>query len=86
MLNKYFYLTRQLIACNSYFIYESSTIDLIFDWYFYVNFIQQLGTDVFGYETMLVYQVNVYETPDGCKPFGKAPDSQVAICSLKMID
>nr|XP_012229480.1 PREDICTED: N-(5-amino-5-carboxypentanoyl)-L-cysteinyl-D-valine synthase [Linepithema humile] len=44
---------------------------------------QQLGTDVFGYETMLVYQVNVYETPDGYKPFGKAPDSQVAICSLK---
>ncbi|XP_011878825.1 PREDICTED: uncharacterized protein LOC105568061 [Vollenhovia emeryi] len=47
---------------------------------------QQLGTDVYDYETMLVYQVNRYETPDGNKPFGKAPDSQVAICSLKMIN
>ncbi|XP_011630799.1 uncharacterized protein LOC105422919 [Pogonomyrmex barbatus] len=46
---------------------------------------QQLSTDVFGYETMLVYQVNKYMTPDGYKPFGKAPDSQVAICSLKMV-
>ncbi|XP_077271508.1 beta-alanyl-bioamine nonribosomal peptide synthetase ebony-like [Temnothorax americanus] len=47
---------------------------------------QQLGTDVYGYETMLVYQVNRYETRDGNKPFGKAPDNQVAICSLKMIN
>lgn len=47
---------------------------------------QQLGTDVYDYETLLVYQVNRYETPDGNKPFGKAPDSQVAICSLKMIN
>ncbi|EZA51013.1 Tyrocidine synthase [Ooceraea biroi] len=46
---------------------------------------QQLGTDVYSYETMLVYQVNKYETLGGSKPFGKAPDSQVAICSLKMI-
>lgn len=47
---------------------------------------QQLGTDVYGYETMLTYQVNQYNAPDGTRPFGKAPDSQVAICSLKMID
>ncbi|XP_025157218.1 uncharacterized protein LOC105185311 [Harpegnathos saltator] len=47
---------------------------------------QQLGTDVYGYETMLTYQVNKYEAPDGNKPFGKAPDSQLAICSLKMIN
>ena len=47
---------------------------------------QQLGTDVYDYETMLVYQVNQYETSDGSKPFDKAPDSQVAICSLKMIN
>ncbi|XP_003706624.1 nonribosomal peptide synthetase ebony [Megachile rotundata] len=46
---------------------------------------QQLGTDVFGYETMLTYQVNKYNAPDGTKPFGEAPDSQLAICSLKMI-
>lgn len=42
--------------------------------------------DVYGYESMLVYQVNKYEAPDGSKPFGKAPDSQLAICSLKMIN
>ncbi|EFN81121.1 hypothetical protein EAI_00160, partial [Harpegnathos saltator] len=47
---------------------------------------QQLGTDVYGYETLLTYQVNKYEAPDGSKPFGKAPDSQLAICSLKMIN
>ncbi|XP_032666149.1 mycosubtilin synthase subunit C [Odontomachus brunneus] len=47
---------------------------------------QQLGTDVYGYESMLVYQVNKYEAPDSSKPFGKAPDSQLAICSLKMIN
>ncbi|OAD52131.1 Tyrocidine synthase 3 [Eufriesea mexicana] len=46
---------------------------------------QQLGIDVFGYETMLTYQVNRYNAPDGTKPFGKAPDSQLAICALKMI-
>lgn len=47
---------------------------------------QQLGTDVYGYETMQIYQVNKYEAPDGTKPFGKAPDNQVVICSLKMIN
>lgn len=47
---------------------------------------QQLGIDVFGYETMLTYQVNKYVAPDGTKPFGEAPDSQLAICSLKMIN
>ncbi|EFN66543.1 Tyrocidine synthetase 3 [Camponotus floridanus] len=47
---------------------------------------QQLDTDVYNYETLLVYQVNQYETPDGIKPFGNAPDSQVTICSLKMIN
>ncbi|XP_066590033.1 beta-alanyl-bioamine nonribosomal peptide synthetase ebony [Prorops nasuta] len=47
---------------------------------------QQLGTDVYGYETVLTYQVNKYVAPDGTKPFGKAPDNQVAICSLKIIN
>ncbi|XP_033330320.1 nonribosomal peptide synthetase ebony [Megalopta genalis] len=47
---------------------------------------QQLGIDVFGYETMLTYQVNKYIAPDSTKPFGEAPDSQLAICSLKMIN
>lgn len=53
---------------------------------FFKFHVQQLSTDVYSYETMLVYQVNKYETPDGNKPFGKAPDSQVAICSFKMIN
>ncbi|XP_029169302.1 uncharacterized protein LOC114939219 [Nylanderia fulva] len=47
---------------------------------------QQLGTDVYEYDTMLVYQVNRYEAPNGSKPFEKAPDSQVAICSFKRIN
>ncbi|KAK1116591.1 hypothetical protein K0M31_018273 [Melipona bicolor] len=46
---------------------------------------QQLGIDVFQYKTMLTYQVNRYTAPDGTKPFEKAPDNQLAICSLKMI-
>ncbi|XP_076246667.1 nonribosomal peptide synthetase ebony isoform X3 [Calliopsis andreniformis] len=46
---------------------------------------QQLGMDVFGYETLLTYQVNKYVAPDDTKPFGEAPDGQLAICSLKMI-
>nr|XP_050861707.1 mycosubtilin synthase subunit C isoform X3 [Vespula vulgaris] len=47
---------------------------------------QQLAIDVYAYETMLTYRVNEYIAPDDSKPFGRAPDSQVAICSLKMID
>ncbi|KAI4484951.1 hypothetical protein M0802_012924 [Mischocyttarus mexicanus] len=47
---------------------------------------QQLAIDVYGYETMLTYRVNEYVAPDNSKPFSRAPDSQVAICSLKMID
>ncbi|XP_014614771.1 PREDICTED: tyrocidine synthase 3 isoform X2 [Polistes canadensis] len=47
---------------------------------------QQLAIDVYAYKTMLTYRVNEYVTPDNSKPFGKAPDSQLAICSLKMID
>ncbi|KYM95748.1 PREDICTED: mycosubtilin synthase subunit C-like [Cyphomyrmex costatus] len=47
---------------------------------------QQLGIDVLGYETIQVYQVNKYETSNGNKPFGKAPNSQVVICALKMFN
>ncbi|XP_018371553.1 PREDICTED: mycosubtilin synthase subunit C-like [Trachymyrmex cornetzi] len=46
---------------------------------------QQLST-ILGYEPLQVYQVNKYETTDGNKPFSKAPDSQVAICELKMFN
>lgn len=46
---------------------------------------QQLGTHVYGYETLLNYQVNQYIAPDGTRPFGKAPDSQRAIVQWKRI-
>ncbi|KAG7189638.1 hypothetical protein KM043_017318 [Ampulex compressa] len=46
---------------------------------------QQLATDVYGYETASIYQVNKFVAADGTKPFGQAPDDQLAICSLKMI-
>ncbi|XP_015187502.1 PREDICTED: tyrocidine synthase 3 [Polistes dominula] len=47
---------------------------------------QQLAIDVYAYETMLTYRVNEYVASDNSKPFCRAPDTQVAICSLKMID
>lgn len=46
---------------------------------------QQLGTHVYGYETLLDYQVNQYMYLDGTKPFGKAPDTQRAIAQWKKI-
>ncbi|XP_003425501.1 dimodular nonribosomal peptide synthase isoform X1 [Nasonia vitripennis] len=47
---------------------------------------QQLGTDVFNYKVMLDYQVNRYVTPEGSKPFAKAPDDQRAVVSWKEIN
>ncbi|XP_015606701.1 uncharacterized protein LOC107273239 [Cephus cinctus] len=46
---------------------------------------QQLGTDIYGYQVLLDYQVNKYIAPDGSKPFGKAPDEQRAVCSWKSV-
>ncbi|XP_050436014.1 uncharacterized protein LOC126842859 isoform X2 [Adelges cooleyi] len=46
---------------------------------------QQLGTNVFGYKTLEDCQVNQYVAPDGKRIFGKAPDSQRAICCWKLI-
>lgn len=46
---------------------------------------QQLGTHVYGYETLLDYQVNQYVYHDGTKPFGKAPDTQRALVQWKPI-
>ncbi|XP_050536385.1 gramicidin S synthase 2 isoform X2 [Daktulosphaira vitifoliae] len=46
---------------------------------------QQLGTNVFGYKTLLDYQVNKYVTSDGIQLFRKAPDTQRAICCWKLI-
>lgn len=46
---------------------------------------QQLGRDVFGYQTLLDYQVNQYVGPDGSRPFGQAPDAQRAVVAWKPI-
>lgn len=45
---------------------------------------QQLARNVFGYETMLDYQVNQYIS-DGQKPFGTAPESYRAIVQWKKL-
>lgn len=47
---------------------------------------QQLAVDVFGYETILDYQINQYITKDGEKPFGSAPDSDRAIMQWKQLE
>lgn len=46
---------------------------------------QQLGRDVFGYQSLLDFQVNQYVAPDGSRPFGKAPDQQRAVVAWKPI-
>jgi hypothetical protein len=46
---------------------------------------QQLGSDVYGYKSMLEYQINQYVYHDGTKPFGKAPDSKSVIVHWKDI-
>ncbi|XP_063703822.1 beta-alanyl-bioamine nonribosomal peptide synthetase ebony [Culicoides brevitarsis] len=46
---------------------------------------QQLGSSVYGYETLHDYPVNKYVYHDGSRPFGAAPDSQRAICHWKDI-
>lgn len=45
---------------------------------------QQLARNVFGYETMLDYQVNQFEL-NGNKPFGTAPDHYRAIVQWKKL-
>ncbi|XP_063239802.1 beta-alanyl-bioamine nonribosomal peptide synthetase ebony [Bacillus rossius redtenbacheri] len=44
---------------------------------------QQLGTDVYGYQTLLEYQVNAYAAPDGSRPFAAAPDEQKVVVSWR---
>lgn len=46
---------------------------------------QQLGTDIYNYQVLNDYQVNLYMAPDGSKPFNEAPDSQRAVCSWRPI-
>lgn len=45
---------------------------------------QQLAQNVFGYETLLDYQVNHYIS-NGKKPFGNAPDAYRAIVQWKKL-
>lgn len=45
---------------------------------------QQLAVDVYGYETLLDYQVNEYEV-DGKKPFGTAPDDYHVLVQWKKL-
>lgn len=57
-------------------------------WFRYLTLIcifcqQQLGTDIYGYEALLDYQVNKYVAPDGSQPFLLAPDWQRAVASWK---
>ncbi|XP_055585866.1 beta-alanyl-bioamine nonribosomal peptide synthetase ebony [Uranotaenia lowii] len=46
---------------------------------------QQLGSTVYGYESMLDYQINQYVASDGSQPFGKAPNDQRVIVHWKDI-
>lgn len=46
---------------------------------------QQLGSNVYGYKTMLEYPINQYVYHDGSKPFGKAPDNKIVIVHWKDI-
>lgn len=46
---------------------------------------QQLGSNVYKYETMLDYKINQYVYGDGSRPFGKASDDQRVIVHWKDI-
>lgn len=46
---------------------------------------QQLGTDVYKYQTMLDYQINQFVASDNTKPFILAPDNLRAIVQWKPI-
>lgn len=45
---------------------------------------QQLAESVYGYETLLDYQINQYVV-DGYRPFGKAPDHYHAVVQYKKL-
>ncbi|PSN51264.1 hypothetical protein C0J52_11788 [Blattella germanica] len=46
---------------------------------------QQLGTDIYGYEPLIDYQVNQYVAPNGTQPFKDAPDDQRAVCAWRTV-
>ncbi|XP_045506438.1 tyrocidine synthase 3 [Colias croceus] len=47
---------------------------------------QQLGTDVFGFQTLLDYQINQYVDANGDRIFGQAPDDMRAIVCWKPVE
>lgn len=47
---------------------------------------QQLGSDVFKYQTMLDYKINQFIASDGTKPFGLAPDTERAVVHWKPVE
>lgn len=46
---------------------------------------QQLGRDVYKYETLLEYSFNQYVDSEGSKPFAMAPDGEGALVQWKAI-
>lgn len=46
---------------------------------------QQLASSIYGYRTLVDYQINKYVRSDGTKPFGNAPDSQRVMMQWKNI-
>ncbi|KAL0860782.1 hypothetical protein ABMA27_009326 [Loxostege sticticalis] len=47
---------------------------------------QQLGTDVFGYQTLLDYQINQYVDENGRRPFSRAGDDVRALVCWKSVN
>ncbi|VVD05712.1 unnamed protein product [Leptidea sinapis] len=47
---------------------------------------QQLGTDVFGFQTLLDYQINQYADPNGNRLFALAPDDMKAVVCWKPVE
>lgn len=48
---------------------------------------QQLGNSIYGYRTLVDYQINEYiDHRDGSRPFGNAPNSQRVLVHWKYIN
>lgn len=46
---------------------------------------QQVASNVYGYQTLVDYQINKYVHGNGTKPFQRAPDNQRAMVQWKNI-
>lgn len=46
---------------------------------------QQLGSNIFGYKTMVEYQINQYIHCDGTRPFIEVPDTKTMTVDWKAI-